>query len=152
AVAAWVKPNTVSGNQPIVIKRLNNRTSFSLGVHNGNIEMSVGLTDGTTVISRAPIAPGVFTHVSGRFDGTFVSLFINGQQFGQIFAAGSLRNVFAPIRIGATTQSQHFDGTIDEVFLSTQPISKEELEALSCIHRTTTFAVSPATSGPVPPN
>src|SRR6185312_6467817 len=28
AVAAWVHPNTVSGTQPIVLKRLNNQTSF----------------------------------------------------------------------------------------------------------------------------
>jgi hypothetical protein len=152
AVAAWVNPNTVSGNQPIIIKRLNNKTSFSLGIHNGNIEMSVVLSTGTTVISRAPIAAGTFTHVAGMFDGTFVFLFINGQQFGQIFAAGTLRNVFAPIRIGATTQSQHFDGIIDEVFLSTQAISKDDLIALSCIHHPTTFTVNPASSGPVPPN
>ena len=58
------------------------------------------------------------------FDGTFVFLFINGQQFGQVFGAGTIRNVFAPLRIGATTQTQHFDGIIDEVFVSTQPITQ----------------------------
>lgn len=150
AVAAWVHPNTVTGHQPIVIKRLNNKTAFSLGIHNGNIEMSVVLSTGTTVISSAPIAPGVWTHVAGMFDGTFVFLFIDGQQFGQVFAAGTLRNVFAPIRIGATTQTQHFDGIIDEVFLSTEAITKDRLTALSCIGRPSTFAVNPATSGPVP--
>jgi hypothetical protein len=152
AVAAWVNPSTVRGDQPIVIKRLNNQTSFSLGIHNGNIEMSVVLDDGTTVISRAPIEANTFTHVAGMFDGTFVFLFINGEQFGQIYAAGSLRNVFAPIRIGATSQSQYFDGIIDEVFVSTQEISKETLQALSCIHHPTTFTVDPDTSGLVPPN
>jgi hypothetical protein len=150
AVAAWVFPNTVTGNQPIIIKRLNNQTSFSLGIHNGNIEMSVVLTTGTTVISRAPIAAGTWTHVAGMYDGTFVFLFINGQQFGQVFGGAALRNVFAPIRIGATTQAQHLDGIVDEVFVSTQNISKDVLTALSCIHRSSTLAVSPATSGPVP--
>jgi hypothetical protein len=150
AVAAWVHPTTVSGNQPIVIKRLNNQTAFSLGVHNGNIEMSVVLTTGTTVISQAPIAAGTWTHVAGMYDGTFVFLFINGQQFGQVFAGGTLRNVFAPIRIGATTQTQHFDGIIDEVFVSTEAISKDTLTALACVPRPSTFTVNPATSGPVP--
>jgi hypothetical protein len=151
AVAAWVNPTTVSGNQPIVIKRLNNQTSFSLGVHNGNIEMSVVLSSGTTVISRAPIAANTFTHVAGMYDGTFVFLFINGQQFGQIFAAGALRNVFAPIRIGATTQTQHFSGIIDEVFLSTDPnFTKEQLAALACITQPSSVSVSQSTTGPVP--
>jgi hypothetical protein len=150
AVAAWVHPNTVDGDQPVVIKRLGNQTSFSLGIHKGNIEMSVVLDTGTTVISKAPITAGQWTHVAGMFDGTFVYLFINGQQFGQIFAAGNLRNVFAPIRIGATTQSQFLDGIVDEVFVSTQSISKDTLAALACIHRPSTLAVNPATSGPVP--
>jgi hypothetical protein len=149
AVAAWVHPNTVGGHQPIVIKRLNNQTSFSLGIHDGNIEMSVVLTTGQTIISRAPIAAGTWSHVAGMYDGTFVFLFINGQQFGQIYAAGTLRDVFAPIRMGATTQTQHFDGIIDEVFLSTQAITKDELTALACISKPSTFTVNPAKGGPV---
>ena len=152
AVAAWVNPRTVEGDHPIVIKRLNRQTSFSLGIHDGNIEMSVVLSNGTTVVSRAPIEAGVFTHVAGMFDGRFLFLFINGEQFGQIFAAGTLRNVFAPVRIGATSQSQFFDGTIDEVFVSTQFVSKEQLAAFSCIHHPSTFSVDPVASGPVPPD
>src|SRR4051812_4328529 len=101
AVAAWVNPNNVTGDQPIVIKRLDKQTSFSLGIHNGNIEMSVVLTSGKTIVSSAPIAPGVWTHVAGMYDGTFVFLFINGQQFGQVFGGADLRNVFAPLRFGA---------------------------------------------------
>jgi len=149
-VAAWVNPKTVSGDQPIVIKRLNNKTAFSLGIHNGNIEMSVVLSTGKTVISRAPIAANQWTHVAGMYDGTFVFLFINGQQFGQVFGAGTVRDVFAPIRIGATTQSQFFNGAIDEVFLTTQTISSDTLTSLSCISRPSTLTVSPATSGVVP--
>ncbi|HVV17547.1 MAG TPA: LamG domain-containing protein [Polyangia bacterium] len=150
AVAAWVNPNTVSGNQPIIIKRLNNQTSFSLGIHNGNIEMSVVLTTGKTIISSAPISAGVWTHVAGMYDGTFVFLFINGQQFGQVFAAGTLRNVFAPLRFGATTQSQFLNGILDDVFVSTQNISKDQLTALSCIGRPSSISIDPVASGPTP--
>ena len=81
AVAAWVHPNQVSGDQPIVLKRLNNQTSFSLGIHNGNIEMTVVLTSGKTVISQAPCLAGTWSHVAGMYDGTFVFLFLDGQQF-----------------------------------------------------------------------
>jgi hypothetical protein len=150
AAAAWVHPDTVSGDQPIIIKRLNNQTSFSLGIHNGSIQMSVVLTTGRTIISSAPISAGVWTHVAGMYDGTFVFLFINGQQFGQVFAGGTLRNVFAPLRFGATTQTQFFKGILDEVFVSTQDISKDVITALACIARPSTFTVSPASSGLTP--
>ncbi|HEY4231654.1 MAG TPA: LamG domain-containing protein, partial [Thermoanaerobaculia bacterium] len=149
-VAAWVHPTTVTGDQPIVIKRLNSQTAFSLGIHNGNIEMSVVLTTGTTVISRAPISPGVWTHVGGTFDGTFVFLFVNGQQFGQVFGAGTIRNVFAPIRIGATTQTQHFDGIIDDVFVSTEADARDQIIAQSCVSQPSTLTVNPAAGVPTP--
>src|SRR6188768_75214 len=151
-VAAWVNPKTVSGDQPIVIKREKNKTAFSLGIHNGNIEMSVVLSTGKTIISRAPIAANKWTHVAGMYDGTFVFLFINGQQFGQVFAAGHVREAFAPIRIGATTQNQFFNGTIDEVFLTTDRIDSSVLTSLACISKPSTFTVNPPTSGPVPPD
>jgi hypothetical protein len=41
AVAEWVKPTTVDGDQPIVIKRENKTTAFSLGIHKEKIEMAV---------------------------------------------------------------------------------------------------------------
>jgi len=149
-VAAWVNPTTVAGDQPIIIKRLNSSTSFSLGIHKGNIEMSVVLTTGTTYISSAPIPAGTWSHVAGMFDGTFLYLFLDGQQFGQVFAAGTIRDVFAPIRIGATSQTQYLHGIVDEVFISTQDITKDQLTALACIGKPSTFTVNPATSPPVP--
>ena len=151
AVAAWVNPTTVDGDQPIVIKRENKTTAFSLGIHKGKIEMAVQLTNGTTVISRANIVPNKWTHVAGMYDGQFVFLFRDGEQVGQVEEIGTLQNAFAPIRIGATTQTQFFNGVIDEVWLSTNPVSKDQLIALSCISRPAMFAVSPATSGPVSP-
>ena len=151
-VAAWVNPTTVAGDQPILIKRLHNKTAFSLGVHDGNIEMSVVLSTGKTVISRAPIPANRWTHVAGMFDGTFVFLFIDGKQFGQVYGSGTVRDVSAPIRIGATTQSQHFNGTIDEVFVTTQNIGSNALTSLSCITHPSTTTITPQTSGPVPPD
>ncbi len=152
AVAAWVEPTTVTGHHPIVLKRLDSTTSFSLGIHDGNAEFSVVLANGKTVRSRAPIDPNVWTHVAGLYDGHFLFLFLNGQQVGQVSARGLLRNVNAPIRIGATSQTQYFDGVIDEVWLSTNPVNGTDIAALSCVHRPSTLAVTPATSGPVAPD
>jgi hypothetical protein len=69
---------------------------------------------------------------------------------GQVEEIGTIQNAFAPIRIGATSQTQFLKGVIDEVWLSTNPVSKEQLIALSCISRPSTFAAA-GDSGPVPP-
>src|SRR4051812_19938163 len=93
AAAAWVKPTGVDGDQPIVLKRLNTSTSFSLGIHKGNAEFSIVLANGKTVKSSAPIDPNVWTHVAGFYDGRFLFLFLNGEQVGQVAARGLIRNV-----------------------------------------------------------
>src|SRR4030095_3272346 len=90
------------------------------------------------------------THVAGMYDGQFVFLFRDGQQVGQVEEIGRIQNAFAPIRIGATTQTQFLHGTVDEVWLSTRNVNKEDLIALSCIPHPATLAVTPPTSGPVP--
>src|SRR5262249_19135271 len=103
AVSAWIHPNDGQGHHPVVLKRPSNQTSLSLGVHDGNVEFSVILTSGTTVRSRAPIDAGTWNHVAGMYDGRFLRLFMNGEQVGQVLVQGTIRNVVAPIRIGATT-------------------------------------------------
>jgi hypothetical protein len=58
--------------------------------------------------------------------------------------------VFAPLRIGATTGTQYLHGIIDEVFVSTQAITKDQLTALSCIPHPSTLAVTPTAPAAVP--
>jgi hypothetical protein len=151
AVAAWVNPTDITGNRPIVLKRRNNDTAFSLRIQNSQVQFSVQLDDGKTVTSRAPAQANTWTHVAGLFDGRFVFLFINGEQFGQVFAEGSIHDVDVPLRIGATTQTQRFDGRIDNVFVSTNPMTAADIAALSCIRQSSTLEVSPFSSGPQQP-
>jgi hypothetical protein len=151
AVAAWVHPRLIDGNRPVVLKRLENQTAFSLRVQNEQAQFTVTLDNGTSVTTRAPLPANEWSHIAGIFNGRFVFLFINGEQFGQVFAEGSIRDVDAPIRIGATTQTQRFDGMIDNVFLSTNPVTPADIAALSCIRGSSSFTVSPEASGPQPP-
>lgn len=151
AVAAWVNPEITDGNRPIVLKRLEGTTAFSLRVQNGQAQFSVELDTGRTVTARAPIEAGEWSHVAGLFDGRFVRLFINGEQVGQVFGEGSIRDVDVVMRVGGTTQTQRFAGRIDEVFVSTNPITPEQLAALACVRKASTVEVSPLSSGPNPP-
>jgi hypothetical protein len=151
AVAAWVNPRSIDANRPVVLKRLNDQTAFSLRIQNEQAQFSITLDSGRTVTTRMPVPANSWSHIAGLFDGRFVFLFLNGEQVGQIFAEGSIRDVDSPIRIGATTQTQHFDGVIDNVFISTNPVTAADIAGLACIRNFSTLTVSPETSGPVPP-
>jgi hypothetical protein len=150
-VAAWVHPSDVSGTRTIVDKQTSGQLGFSLGIKGGKAQFSVARVGKPTIISSFPVSANAWTHVAGVYDGTFVFLFINGQQVGQIFAAGTLEDVNAPIRIGNNVKSNSFAGKIDGVFLSADPLSENEVASLACIRRPATVTASPLSSGPVPP-
>ncbi len=154
AVAAWVKPTAVSGSTPrtLVQEKGGGETSFSLDIRNSQARFTVTLTNGRTVTSRAPIQAGVWTHVGGIYDGRFVRLFLNGEQVGQVSAAGTLHDIDAPIRIGNNVQKERFTGLLDEVWLSASPTTAFEIAQLSCLRRPATLVVTPESSGVVAPN
>ncbi|WP_437730680.1 LamG domain-containing protein [Sorangium sp. So ce1335] len=153
AVAAWVNPTSVSGStvRTIVQEKGNGDSSFSLAIRNGEVRFSVTLQSGRTITSRAAIEPNVWTHVAGIYDGRFVRLFLNGEQFGQISAPGTIADISAPIHVGNNPQKQRFTGLLDEVWLSASPTTASEIAQLSCLRRPVTFSVTPESSGPVAP-
>ncbi|WP_438022820.1 LamG domain-containing protein [Sorangium sp. So ce233] len=154
AVAAWVNPTSVSGStvRTIAQEKGNGDSSFALVIRNSEVRFSVTLNDGRTVTSRAAIEANVWTHVAGIYDGRFVRLFLNGEQFGQVSAPGTIADINAPIHIGNNPQKQRFMGLLDEVWLSASPTTVNEISQLSCIRRPATLTVTPESSGPVAPN
>ena len=150
AVAAWIRPNRSDGVRPIIGRGVGSNSPFSLALHDGNLAMSVGLAAGSIATASAPIATGVFTHVAAMYDGTALSLFVNGNQVASVPATGPMLESTVPIQIGAAA-GRHFDGVLDEVFLSTQFEAPDSLSALACIRRPFTFSVQSPSRGAVPP-
>jgi hypothetical protein len=151
AVAAWVNPSLTDGNRPVALKRRDNQTAFSLRVQNNQVQFSVTLDSGKTFTSAAPIAANEWSHVAGLYNGRFVFLFLNGEQVGQIFAEGSIRDVDAPIRVGATTQTQRFVGRIDDVFVTTNPATQADIQGLSCLRNPGSIETEALSAGPFAP-
>jgi len=152
AVGVWVNP---SQNQrgAIVNKRGPNRTPFELFIDRGDVVFSVDVQGRGIVTTRAPLRRNRWTHVGGMFDGRFVRLFVNGEQFGQVAARGTVRDRELPIRIGNNIAEDFINGSIDRVFVSMSPdISPDIFRELSCIPGGIDVSVSPLASGPVDPD
>jgi hypothetical protein len=150
AVAAWINPSTVSGTQAIVDQQFQGKTTFSLAIVKGMVQFSVTLQTGKTVTSSAPISANTWSHVAGSYDGQFVFLYLDGQQVGQVDLPGAVREANGPITIGNNASSQHFNGMIDDVWLSVDPVQLSDITALSCIQKPATAVATPAAGPPTP--
>jgi hypothetical protein len=151
-VAAWIKPTTVSGTQTIVTQQAKGKTTFALSIHDKWVEFSVTLKGGDVVTSTAPITAGAWSHVAGQYDGHFVFLYLDGQQVGQVDVPGTIKDANGPISIGNDASNDHFDGAIDNVWISADPVQVSDIAALACIRQAPTFTVTPAAGPPSPPD
>lgn len=152
AVAAWINPTVVTGTQAIVDQQFNGSTTFSLNVKNGFVEFSVTLQTGKVVKSSAPISANVWSHVAGSYDGQFVFLYLNGQQVGQVDLPGAIREANGPITIGNNASKQHFNGAIDNVWISTSPVTLSDIAALACLPGQATAVATPTDGPPSTPD
>ncbi len=150
AVAAWIKLRSTKGTRLIAQSGDSKKNSFTLQVVDGMLQFSVVLSNGRTFTSSAPVPKGEWVHVGGMYDGRFAFLFVNGERVGQVSAAGTLRPVDGFVHIGGNTKT-FFDGQIDNVWLSNNPIDEFEIIRLSCISRDPLVEVTPVTSGLVQP-
>ncbi|MDC8452389.1 MAG: hypothetical protein LV477_05720, partial [Candidatus Nitrosotalea sp.] len=157
-ISAWVKPDYQKGSSEYTV--LSKDKSFLLTIHN-NVSprkiASFAIFDGIswhTVESKSKI-PEAWTHLAATFNGTSISLYVNGVKEGTQFVSGlgisisgqlettTIQNLGsnADVLIGAqkttngdqTTFQGMFGGKIDEVHiyksaLSTTEIDKEYLQ------------------------
>lgn len=149
-LAAWVKPKRVADGA-LVTKALHGSRAFELLLNNGNLVFRVWIDRGRKtkqIVSKAPIQPDRWTHVAAQFDGSFVRLFQNGTQVGQIAVGGTIADVSGSIELGNNQANQAFKGLMDDVWLSSAVVAAEDIAALSCIRAAPAIGASPSASGP----
>jgi hypothetical protein len=151
AVAAWIKPSVVTGTHAIVEQQFGGNTTFALSVVKGSVQFSIALQNGKTVKSTAPISADVWSHVAGSYDGQFIFLYLDGQQVGQVDVPSLINEANGPIEIGNNAAKQQFGGIIDDVWISTGPVTLSDIQQLTCIHRPMSFVATPAAGPPSAP-
>jgi hypothetical protein len=120
-VEAWVRPTTTTGlgcvvgnynspgnNMQFMIRRENSSWVFWVGPGNVTSYTNTPATAGTATVN-------VWQHVAGVYNGTVMTLYINGV----VSATAATSNTFATstnsIMIGGESSSEFFTGDIDEV-------------------------------------
>ena len=132
-VSAWVRPADVWGIASLV-NRWYTPDSYALWVVDGRFEFWVAFPDdgpGVPIVVGAPASKGVWTHVTGVWDGAWLSLYLDGLPASAVPAVGILQQSTRPLAIGNHPSWSAFEGMIDEVRLYDQALTPPQVLELS---------------------
>ncbi|PBQ34384.1 hypothetical protein CNR22_22265 [Sphingobacteriaceae bacterium] len=120
-VEAWVRPTSVTGLGCIVgnygtpfnqvqfmLRRDYSYYTFSIGSGVGTTSSPAGTALGTA-------STNVWQHVAATYDGTLISIYINGVLSGSAVGSYTFAATTNSIILGTNSISESFDGDIDEV-------------------------------------
>jgi len=138
ALVAWDGP-TGNIQQRILQKSLNRAgevASYGLSVlARGQFRVELTTHDGThSITTAAALSPNEPAHLAATYDGSALTLYVNGVLDTQIHATGDLLPTtgITDLAIGNQLELGHdraFDGVIDELALYDHPLSAERIRA-----------------------
>jgi len=149
-IAAWVRPDSVTGLGTIFRKSDDEDSAFALLVHNRNLEFVVRLTSGRLASVSAPATAGKWTHVAATYDGATLRLYYDGTEVAHRAAVGVLARGAGPLLMGNDGTGRRFSGRIDNAWFNTQAASVAAIQQLLCLRRDPVFAVTPEVGPSVP--
>jgi hypothetical protein len=131
-LAAWVNPSALGSARAAVYKVRGGGFAYALFGSNANSRPSVSLrVSGTNVSLAGPAALplNTWSHVAATYDGATLRLFVNGQQVNSRTLSGSIVVTNGALNIGSASNSQYFQGLIDEVRVFNQARTQTQIQA-----------------------
>ncbi len=138
SIAAWIKLQQSKKNGSIVCKHdwhEGNARGFVLRCYNGkNLNFTVGAGGWRAAEGKTTLRPHRWIHVAGTFDGTKLTVYINGQPDGTNEVTAPYSPSSYPMRIGhaAFSLDKHrkFNGKIDDVMFWNRTLSARDVLAV----------------------
>ncbi len=133
-LAAWVKCSSeVGGNWRILEKGASNAYWLYLTAHAGPVVGFYGGGMYHDVVSGVPMIPSRWTFVAGTFDGSTLTIFVDGTlaQFNRVRARPSQNK--EPLVLGwkhCGIPSDHLRGALSNVMIFNRALSTEEITSL----------------------
>ena len=129
-IDAWVNTSVTNATGRIVNKiTAGGGDGYLLDLLGGQLRLIV---DGGTVTGSTTLLSGVTYHVAGTYDGSTMTVYVNGVGDGTSSHSGAIPTNSLPVRIGAdsTGSANLFTGWIDEVEIFNRALSASEIKAI----------------------
>jgi hypothetical protein len=129
-IDAWIKRTTTTDARIVDKMTADATDGYALDIVNNHLRLIIG---GASVVGTTAIETGTYVLVAGTFDGSVLSVYINGRLDGttNVESATTPTNNL-PLHIGSdSTGSGHlFGGQIDEVELFNRALKQPEIQSL----------------------
>lgn len=131
-LAVWLKPNVVDGTvgdrwyalDHLMIHLANGYAVFS-------VAFPVGGQWGTSINVSAYIPADEWTHLAGVYDGTSITLYVNGLPAASAPASGTVQSSQRPLILGGRPGWVHYNGLMDVFRLWNVGLTPEQVDFLA---------------------
>uniref|UniRef100_X1ZZF5 LamG-like jellyroll fold domain-containing protein n=1 Tax=Capitella teleta TaxID=283909 RepID=X1ZZF5_CAPTE len=137
SVSVWVKR---TGDSSGIAGVINNgdcigSPSFDIHVGNGEVSLSSIATDGISQLAMtdaAQILQDDWEHLTMVYDGTTLTMFVNGVEASSIPASGNIENTQCAMNIGAMhAGTEYFQGYMDDIYIYRRALTADEVTAFA---------------------
>lgn len=126
SVEAWINARQLGGR---IVDRItaNGTDGYLLDTYQGKLRMLIG---STWLDSTASLTTGRPVHVAGVYDGSSMTVYIDGVAAGRRSLSGAIPGTALPLRFGADSSGASlFNGMIDEIRIWNRGLSAAEIES-----------------------
>jgi Ca2+-binding RTX toxin-like protein len=135
---AWVNPGR-TGQASVIISKEGDLGSGQVGYAlrqtvGDRFQFALGAIGAdVAATSTTPVTAGVWTHLLGTYDGSQMTLYVNGVQEGVATTSGAITSTQPMLFGGQTgaTPSQFYEGLIDEVAVFDRPLTATEAQLIA---------------------
>jgi hypothetical protein len=134
-VAAWIRPDDVSGGRGIVTKcEGTSHKQYVLTISNGELRLEYELSGNNYSLTGGTITTGEWQHVAVTIDNSLlVNLYVNAAVTASATAPGEVQAQPNPVAIGrwsGTYNDNYFDGLIDDARIYNYSLSAAEIRTI----------------------
>ena len=129
---AWVRPSSPTGWQTVVTKETSGNVVYGLFSSSDTSEVAgvVSFSPTQTIVRAPQLTANAWAHLATAFDGSTLSLYVNGDLASTVPAAGTILLSDGALRIGGNdVWPEWFAGIIDEVRVYNRALSRDEIRA-----------------------
>lgn len=135
SISVWIKQNSATPIdwETVLMKTTDDNwgDGYGLAHYQGGSSINFFINDYAGNVLTSAITPNVFTHVVGTYDGTTMTLYINGAAVGTKVVNAPINHSSQALDIGTQGGAYYnWNGSIDEVQLYSRAISSAEVSML----------------------